>query len=338
MGKFGYLLGAVSLIAICGCGSLSSVKTPQLSSVNILKSSENQRVYHADYDTTFRTAVDVLRQIDDTSAKLVKYGSGLIVFQKPDATGTITAHIKKVDETNTQVELSAENKRKYWIDSADVQTRDAFFTEMDKRMAATPAEPPKRAADNSAQVVPTETSNAPGESEGKDKSILLAKLRQKLQPEDNALFLDQLSYDDLAFLDRRLQEIEATDAERKNLAGRCAACYIDLGRVYHDSGQYARAAEALKEALAVDPENAVAHCNLGEIYKHLHLYDDALRELKLAERLNPNLPDTYINMGIIYDDYVVDDQKALQYYRKYLELGGTDKQVLEWISVLEKDS
>ncbi len=82
----------------------------------------------------------------------------------------------------------------------------------------------------------------------------------------------------------------------------------------------------------------MARCNLGDIYKHLGLYEEAVRELNEAKRLDPKLSDTFINLGIIYDDYIVDDQKALENYRRYLDLGGSDKQVLEWIDAIEKGS
>jgi hypothetical protein len=40
----------------------------------------------------------------------------------------------------------------------------------------------------------------------------------------------------------------------------------------------------------------------------------------------------------MYDDYINDNAKALQFYKKYLELGGADKQVLDWIEAIEKGS
>ncbi len=142
----------------------------------------------------------------------------------------------------------------------------------------------------------------------------------------------------MSVLEHKLRAFSSVAADKKKLAERCAACYIDLARLHHDAGRYARSAETLKIALTIDPDNAVAHCNLGEIYKHLRLFDDAIRELNEAKRLNPQLADTYVNLGIIYDDYIIDEQKALGYYKQYIELGGTDKQVLEWIGEIDKGS
>lgn len=339
MKKLGVAIAVTGMVMLSGCSPLSNLKAPRVSDVNILKSAKNRRTYQADYDTTFRAAVDALRQVDSGSAKLVKYDDGLIIFKKPNDTGTITANVIEIDEQTTRVEIAAKDKRRFWLDDTDEDTRDAFFAELDQRLGSTATATESGAeASQPEQPAPAKAQTAPQSEAQQDGDLLLVRLRQRLQLGEDNDFLDKLSYSDLLILDQKLATLDSIDAEKKKLAGACAACYIDLARLYHDAGQYARSAEALKTAIDVEPDNAVAHCNLGEIYKHLGLYDDAIRELNEAKRLNPDLPDTYINLGIIYDDYVVDDQKALGYYKKYLELGGADEQVNEWIGAIEKGS
>ncbi len=332
MRKFALAITAFVTIWASACSSL-----PSIPDVSILGSSKNQRTYQADYDTTFRAAVDALRQIDNGSAKLVKYSTGTIVFQQPNDAGTMTANVTKVDEKTTRVELSATKERKYWLDANDEKTRDAFFAELDKRLGIAPTETQKTPA-QAQPAAPAEPKSVPATSEAEHRSQLVAKLTQELQLGEDGGFLGKLSENDLTTLDQKLQAFNSGTKGTKEITTKCATCYIDLARLYHDEAQYARSAEALKIAVSVDPNNAAAHCNLGEVYKHLNLTDDAIRELNEAARLNPALPDTYINLGIIYDDYVIDHQKALENYKKYLELGGTDKQVLEWISAIEKGS
>jgi tetratricopeptide (TPR) repeat protein len=331
----------VSLFLAVGCSSAGNLRAPNPSDLNILKSSKNQRTYRADYDTTFRAAVDTLRRIDDTSARMVQYDAGLIVFKKANEAGTITARVKKLDEQTTHVELTAKDQRRYWFDDGDEQTRDAFFAMLDELLGSTPVaespgeavtEEPATAAEEPAAAAEVEAPQDQG------RQAVLTQVSQRLGLDENAPLLAKLSSAELATLNERLNALGATSEETHAIATRCAACYIDLARSYHDQGEYSQAEEALKVAIEVDPENAQAHCNLGEIYKHLHRFDDALRELNTARELNPDLPDTYVNLGIIYDDYVVDDQKAIENYRKYLELGGTDKQVPEWIDKIEKES
>ena len=317
-----FALAAVS--AIAACAPTAKLKAPGIPDIDILKSAENVRVYHADYETVFRASLSALRRIDDASAKLVKHSEGMIVFKKPKDTGMITVIVKKADEENTRVEISAKNRREYGLDGGDGDTRDAFFEELDKLLGIAEAEASGRAGESAAaaETLP-------------DKTPILSSLRKQLQLDEGESFLDKLSYEDLVLLDSRIGLLSSISAGNEELPQRCAACYIDLARLYHDDGRYKRSAEALRIAVSIDPINAVARCNLGEIYKHLGLYEKALQELDEAARLDPDFADTFINLGIIHDDYLSDDAKALKNYKRYLELGGADGQVLGWISEIE---
>jgi tetratricopeptide (TPR) repeat protein len=66
------------------------------------------------------------------------------------------------------------------------------------------------------------------------------------------------------------------------------------------------------------------------------LYEQALEHLDQARLLDPELPDTFINLGIIYDEHLDRDNEALENYRRYVELGGADERVQEWIGEIEK--
>ncbi len=333
MRKIVVAAGLVALLGFMACGSAKKLRPSQAPDINILKSSENIRTYQSDYDTTFRAALNALRHIDNSSAKYVKHSEGIITFKKPDDSGTTTAKVKKIDEKTTRVELSAKNRRKYWIDGGDKKTMEAFFAELDQLLGrATPEE-----GDTDGDEEEPAAERRLSKKETPDKGPLLDKLRQMMQL-GNEDFLDKLSYEELSSLDRALQSYGSVSTENKKLTRRCSACYIDLARLYHNDAKYGRSADALKIAISIDPDSAVAHCNLGDIYKHLGLYEEAVRELNEAKRLDPKLSDTFINLGIIYDDYIVDDQKALENYRRYLDLGGSDKQVLEWIDAIEKGS
>jgi len=286
----GLVFAAVILFCVAGCGAMEKVRPSRVSDINLLTSSENQRTYETDYDTTFRAALDALREIDDNIAKLVKRDAGLIVFGKPNDAGTITAEVKKIDERITRVTLAAKDNRRFWLDANDRETATAFFAELDRLLNESPVERTAAALDASERAVVPEVPAAPQEESQEEKSAITAKLKEKLQLGEGASFLEKLSYEDLSMLDQRLGAVDAVIDEKEELASACAACYIDLARVYHDAGRYARSAEALKTAITIEPGNAVAHCNLGEIYKHLRLFDDAVRELEEAKRLAPICP------------------------------------------------
>ncbi|GAB4330233.1 MAG: hypothetical protein Kow0099_00710 [Candidatus Abyssubacteria bacterium] len=329
----------VSLILVVlptwACSSLPSRK-PLLDDISVFGSSENQRTYEADYDAVFRAAVDALRQVDNNTAKLVKRDQGLIVFKKPNDTGIINVYVRKMDDSTTSVQVEAKNKRKYWFDDFDEQARDAFFSELDALLSGSDSEV-KHTQANLANASAADAASVTSDDSEK-KAEIVAQLQGLLHLAENERFLEKLSYSDLLVLEEKVRLLDSLPAGNENVGGPCSACYIDLASLYHDSGQYERAAEALKMAIAIEPGNAVAHCNLGDVYKHLRQFDLAIRELEQALSLDPNLPDIYINLGIIYDDYVVDDQKALQYYTRYLELGGTDEQVHSWIKAIEEGS
>jgi tetratricopeptide (TPR) repeat protein len=334
---------------------------PQSEAGHILSAAENERIYRMNYDQTFRACVDTLRRLDSGGAKMVRYNEGMIVFQRPENAGALTVVVAKVDGDSTRVEMTAKKERKYWFDGADSDLMKIFFEELDKTLGSlflstAGAETPQQSVEKTqktrdAVVVlehpqsvetarPVESTDPPAQppEDEERKKLLVTELGQALRLGEDSRFLLKLSDEELSTLLEKVKSTGQTESGQSEIADACAACYIDLARVYHDSGQYALGAEALKMAVAVAPDNAVAHCNLGEIYKHLNLFDDAIRELNIAKTLQPGLVDIYINLGIIYDDYVPDNQKALEYYRQYLSLGGSDRQVLEWVAAIEKGS
>jgi tetratricopeptide (TPR) repeat protein len=334
MGRVFVAVTVSALTLFVACAPVKNIKAPGLPNVDILKSSENIRTYSADYDTTFRAALDTLRQMEESSAKVVKHSAGVIIFKKPNNAGTITVNVKRIDEGTTRVDISAKDNRKYWLDSGDRGTREFFFDELEKLLDGAAVAETTGEAEDSKKVA----GGLKAVQSAPDKGPIQKKVEQKLQLEKDESFLNGLSYEDLVLLDQRLETFASISREKDKLSQRCAACYIDLARFYHDDNLFSRSADALKIAISIDPDNAVAHCNLGEIYKHLKLYDAAILELQKAEQLDPELPDTYINFGIIYDDYLADDKKAVENYRKYLDLGGSNEQVSEWMAEIEAGS
>lgn len=106
---------------------------------------------------------------------------------------------------------------------------------------------------------------------------------------------------------------------------------VGLGMVYGVSGDYAKAATVLNEALANTQEGpdddmiAAISNNLGNIYRRLGQYDKALdtyqRALAINERFHREVPvaRTLNNLGIIYQEQG-DFRSALDYYLRSLEL------------------
>lgn len=323
-------------MSIMGCATSKNDTSPDVPEVFAIPISEDARAYPVEYNVIFRTAVDSLSHIDVSGPKLVKAREGVILFSDPEGFVTIKAKFAAIDAETTQVEMSYDAKKKLSLDKAKREIGEALFTELERRLR--PRAEEKSVSDVSARR--DSASGDPGaeEIQQKERKLLKEKLSKEFGLEEEQNFLRKLSYDELVILARKLSEIESISREKQKLGKRCAACYIDMARLYHDKGEYSRAEKTLKTAIEIDPGNAFAHCSLGEIYKHLSLFDDSIRELNNAMILDPDLPDSYINLGIVYDDYVHDDQKALKNYRKYLDLGGSDEQVHEWIRQIEDDA
>ena len=67
----------------------------------------------------------------------------------------------------------------------------------------------------------------------------------------------------------------------------------------YEDGAYQEAEEALKRALAFDPENPMYHHYLGKTYLKMERYDDAARHLTRVQMINPNIPEFAYDWGFL---------------------------------------
>lgn len=83
--------------------------------------------------------------------------------------------------------------------------------------------------------------------------------------------------------------------------------------------------EAISTAkLAVQhaPKNPDSHYTLGLIQEKRGKYAEAERAMRDAVTVNPNYADVYFSLGELYADQIKDQAKAVEAFRRYLELGG----------------
>lgn len=86
-------------------------------------------------------------------------------------------------------------------------------------------------------------------------------------------------------------------------------------------------------------QEAFLHYNLGVSYTKEKNYEMAIDEYEKALSLNPDDTDTHYNLAIIYDDLRRNPKRAIEHYKKYLELksdAADIDEVKEWIARLEK--
>ncbi|HUS11450.1 MAG TPA: tetratricopeptide repeat protein [Pyrinomonadaceae bacterium] len=76
--------------------------------------------------------------------------------------------------------------------------------------------------------------------------------------------------------------------------------YKNLGNAYNELKQYNNAADALKQAAAIEPKNAAAHFNLGLALYNGQRYSEAIEAYKAVIQLKPNLAGAHYNLGLTY--------------------------------------
>src|SRR6266404_9272579 len=74
----------------------------------------------------------------------------------------------------------------------------------------------------------------------------------------------------------------------------------DLAITYFDAGLFDKALEPLHKAIALSPQNPVAHSMLGKTYFALREYEKAAAELKVALEFGSNDFDTGFTLAIAY--------------------------------------
>jgi len=82
------------------------------------------------------------------------------------------------------------------------------------------------------------------------------------------------------------------------------------------------AMSAAKLAVQYAPNNPDSHYTLGLIQEKRGNYVEAERAMRDAVAVNPNYADVYFSLGELYADQIKDQPKAVEAFRRYLELGG----------------
>jgi tetratricopeptide (TPR) repeat protein len=80
---------------------------------------------------------------------------------------------------------------------------------------------------------------------------------------------------------------------------------------------------AAKLAVQHAPKNPDSYYTLGLIYEKQGKFADAERAMQESLKVNPAYPDVYFSLGTLYADQMKDQQKAVEAFTRYLELGGT---------------
>lgn len=317
-------VSALLLVALVGCSTRGEgpafPRLPRLSLPGA--TAPEDPVYSGSAETVYRTAFEAILAEFQTTPRIVKPERGLLVFSEEGTNTNTSVVVTTVGDEAAAVIVETRGDSGLVSGRGARAIRERVIRALDERLARAEQVAPSAAAPR-------------GTSALAEKESALKRIRGALGFEVTPGYLVDMEAQDLRQLadaiDRRLGTRELAAAERET----SVELALTLGKELHDQGRYEEARDTLQYAVDLIPENAVAHCNLGEIFKHLRDFDQCIQHLTEAQRLDPEYPETYINLGIVYDDYVIDDARARENYRKYLELGGTDPRVADWLRALE---
>ena len=81
--------------------------------------------------------------------------------------------------------------------------------------------------------------------------------------------------------------------------------------------------EELKQAVKIDPDNAVAHSNLGRAYADLGMHKEAIEAFKQAIRINPEHANAHNNLGLAYVDLGM-HKEAIEAFKQAVKINPDD--------------
>ena len=115
--------------------------------------------------------------------------------------------------------------------------------------------------------------------------------------------------------------VAAIDAYRRSLRLRpaCTEAWINLGRMFAESGDRDAARDCFSNALDLDPSDATAHYNLGVIAQDAGHEEDAIGCYRRALELDPRLAEAHYNLATLFDQSG-DSRAAIRHINEYRKL------------------
>jgi hypothetical protein len=115
--------------------------------------------------------------------------------------------------------------------------------------------------------------------------------------------------------------VAAIDAYRRSLRLRpeCTEAWINLGRMFAESGDPEAAHECFRSALALDPTDATAYYNLGVVAQDAGKEADAIGYYRRALEIDPRLAEAHYNLATLFDQSG-DSRAAIRHINEYRKL------------------
>ena len=103
---------------------------------------------------------------------------------------------------------------------------------------------------------------------------------------------------------------------------RHAAAHINLGTLFYNRQEYAKAEEHYRAAIDVDPRYALAYFDLGNVLDETGRVPEAINTYKTALQLAPTYGDAHYNLALAYEK-MKQPRRALRHWRAYVRLDGS---------------
>jgi Tetratricopeptide repeat len=115
--------------------------------------------------------------------------------------------------------------------------------------------------------------------------------------------------------------VAAIDAYRRSLRLRpeCTEAWINLGRLFAESGDALAAHDCFRSALELDPSEATAYYNLGVLAQDAGKEGDAIALYRRALEIDPHLAEAHYNLATLFDQSG-DSRAAIRHINEYRKL------------------
>jgi tetratricopeptide (TPR) repeat protein len=98
-----------------------------------------------------------------------------------------------------------------------------------------------------------------------------------------------------------------------------AAAHINLGTLYYNRQDFARAERHYRQAIEADPRYSLAYFDLGNVLDETGRVHDAIQTYKTALQLAPTYADAHYNLALAYEK-IREPRKALKHWFAYVKL------------------
>jgi tetratricopeptide (TPR) repeat protein len=115
--------------------------------------------------------------------------------------------------------------------------------------------------------------------------------------------------------------VAAIDAYRRSLRLRpeCSEAWINLGRLFAESGDGDAAGDCFRSAIDLDPADATAYYNLGVVAQDGGREHDAITYYRQALERDPRLAEAHYNLATLFDQSG-DSRAAIRHINEYRKL------------------